>query len=61
MEMPHDPRPESSIALLREGYDFIGNGCRHWKSPAFQSRILFQRTTASKGMKSRGCSMKILA
>lgn len=49
MPMPRDTRLESSLALLREGYEFIGNGCRRLQSPAFESRILLQRTYCLQG------------
>lgn len=49
MPVPRDSHLDSSFALLREGYDFIGNRCRRLRSPVFQSRILLQRTYCLQG------------
>lgn len=49
MPVPKDSHLDSSFALLREGYDFIGNRCRRLRSPVFQSRILLQRTYCLQG------------
>lgn len=49
MPVPRASRFDSSLALLREGYDFIGNRCRRLHSPVFQSRILLQRTYCLQG------------
>ncbi len=49
LKIPRDPRPESTIALLREGYEFIGNGVQKLRSPIFESRILLQRTYCLQG------------
>ncbi|MGP0174187.1 cytochrome P450 [Pseudomonas sp. NCHU5208] len=49
MKIPRDPRLESTVALLREGYDFIGNNARRLHSPIFESRILLQRTYCLQG------------
>lgn len=49
MKMPQDARLDSTMALLKEGYDFISNGCRRHGGPVFASRILLQRTYCLQG------------
>lgn len=40
---------DSSLALLREGYQFIANGCQRYHSPVFVTRLLFRRTLCMRG------------
>jgi fatty-acid peroxygenase len=47
--MPRDPALDSTFALLREGYDFIWNRCRHFDSDLFETRIMGQRTVCIHG------------
>lgn len=49
MQIPRDRSPDSTLALLREGYDFIGNRCRRYESDVFQTRILLQKTLCLMG------------
>lgn len=49
MNMPRLDQFESTLALLREGYEFVGNGCRQLNSPAFECRLLLQRTYCLQG------------
>lgn len=49
MPVPRDSHLDSSFALLREGYDFIGNRSRRLHSPVFQTRILLQRSYCLQG------------
>ncbi len=49
MNMPRLKQFESTLALLREGYEFVGNGCRELNTPAFECRLLLQRTYCLQG------------
>lgn len=40
---PELPWPDSTLALLREGYSFISRRCRHFHSDAFSTRLLGRR------------------
>ncbi len=49
-----DPMPrltfvDRSLAMLLEGYDFIGTRCRRYGSDVFESRLLMQRTVCMQG------------
>lgn len=48
-EIPQDAAPESSVSLLREGYDFIRSRCAHLRSPVFRTRLLLQDTLCLTG------------
>lgn len=48
-EIPHDKSPESSLLLLRDGYNFIIKRCLRYKSDLFETRLLFQRTICMRG------------
>lgn len=41
--IPRDPRFDSTLALLREGYRFISNGCRQHESDIFETRLMLTR------------------
>ena len=41
---------ESTLALLREGYDFVGNRYRKLSSDLFEARILFEPTICMTGL-----------
>lgn len=47
--MPKDPSPESSLALLKEGYNFIRNRCAALSSDVFETRLLLQKTICMTG------------
>jgi fatty-acid peroxygenase len=49
MAIPRDPAPDSSIFLLREGYEFIWNRCRRFDSDLFQTRIMGKKTICIHG------------
>lgn len=38
--IPRDPSPDATLALLREGYTFIGTRCRRLGSPIFATRLM---------------------
>jgi len=48
-QIPRDSSPESTLALLRDGYDFITNRCRHYDTDIFQTRLLMQNTICITG------------
>ncbi|MFE0593649.1 cytochrome P450 [Micromonospora echinospora] len=47
--MPTDPRPESTLALLRDGYRFVTDRCERLGSDVFQTRLLLRRTICLRG------------
>ena len=47
--MPKDEALESTLSLLSEGYLFISNRCRRYRSDAFETRLLFQKTICMTG------------
>tara|TARA_R110000868_G_scaffold404902_1_gene683689 strand:- start:80832 stop:82082 length:1251 start_codon:yes stop_codon:yes gene_type:complete len=50
--MPQIPRTrsfDSTLALLREGYDFISNRCARYGSDAFDTRLMLRRVTCVLG------------
>lgn len=47
--VPRERKLDSTLALLREGYEFIGNGCRRHGSDIFETRILFRRAFCVSG------------
>lgn len=48
-EIPRDPSPESSLALLREGNTFISTRCERYDSDLFKARLLLQDTLCLRG------------
>jgi len=48
-QMPRHGRFDSSLALLRQGYLFIDNGCRATGSDIFETRLLLRRTICMRG------------
>lgn len=48
-DIPGQTLFDSSLALLREGYQFIANGCQRYHSPVFVTRLLFRRTLCMRG------------
>ncbi|MEV7326531.1 cytochrome P450 [Micromonospora sp. NPDC093244] len=47
--MPADRAPDSTLALLRAGYRFIGERCDRYGSDIFQTRILLAPTICLRG------------
>ncbi|MEU8296879.1 cytochrome P450 [Micromonospora sp. NPDC048909] len=47
--IPADRSPESTLALLRDGYRFIGARCNRYDSDIFQTRLLLRRTICLRG------------
>lgn len=50
--MPRDTAFDSTLALLKDPYRFIGNRCRRLGSDVFQTRILLQPTICMTGARS---------
>ncbi|WP_328851834.1 cytochrome P450 [Micromonospora globbae] len=46
---PADRSPDSTLALLREGYRFMGSRCDRYDSDVFQTRLLLRRTICLRG------------
>src|SRR3954470_14408327 len=38
--IPHDPALDSTLSLMREGYEFIWNRCRRFDSDLFTARVM---------------------
>ncbi len=48
--IPHDKSPDSTLALLREGYDFIPKRCRRYGTDVFETRLMFRRAVCMSGV-----------
>jgi fatty-acid peroxygenase len=49
MAIPRDRGLDSGPAMLREGYEFIGNRCRRFRSDLFETRLMLRRTVCMTG------------
>jgi fatty-acid peroxygenase len=49
MPIPRDPAPDSTLALLREGYAFVRNRCQRWNTDAFETRLMLSRCVCLLG------------
>lgn len=47
--IPRDPAFDSTLALLREGYDFIGRRCDRLGSDVFVTRLMLRRAICMRG------------
>lgn len=47
--LPRDPAPDSTLALLPEGYDFIPERCRRLRSDIFETRLMLRRAVCIQG------------
>lgn len=47
--IPRDPSPESGLAVLREGYDFIPSRSRRFGSDIFAARVMGRKVTCLTG------------
>ncbi|GGM16270.1 MULTISPECIES: cytochrome P450 [Micromonospora] len=47
--IPADRSPDSTLALRRDGYRFISNGCARHDSDIFEARLLLERTICLRG------------
>lgn len=48
-QIPRDPRPDATLAVLREGYHYIPHGRERFHSPVFRTRLLLQDTLCLSG------------
>lgn len=48
-DIPRVPRPDSTLALLKDPYQFISKRCRELHSDVFVTRILLKRTICMSG------------
>lgn len=49
LNIPTSPWPDSTLSLLREGYEFISRRCEHYHSDIFEVRLLMQKTICMRG------------
>jgi hypothetical protein len=47
--IPHDPKLDSSLALLADPYGFIARRCRKYGADLFEARIMFRSTICLSG------------
>ncbi|ACA18651.1 cytochrome P450 [Methylobacterium sp. 4-46] len=47
--IPRDPAPDSTLALLREGYGFIPGRCRNFGSDLFTTRLMLTNVVCMTG------------
>jgi fatty-acid peroxygenase len=47
--IPHDPAFDSTLALLREGYDFIAGRCDRLSTDIFATRLMLKRAICIRG------------
>lgn len=48
-EMPRDPAPDATFALMRDGYEFIGKRCTELGSDVFRTRLAMQEVICLRG------------
>lgn len=48
-EIPRDPLPESTLALIRDPYRFISKRCERYRSDIVETTLTFQRTLCMRG------------
>lgn len=49
MTIPRDPTLDNSLALLREGYTFVGNRCRYYRTDVFETRLMLRNAVCAMG------------
>ena len=49
MPIPRDPTPDCTLALLREGYEFIRHRAERYSTDAFAARLMLQPTVCMTG------------
>jgi fatty-acid peroxygenase len=47
--IPRDTSPDSTLALMREGYSFISNHCKRLQSDVFETRLMLSRVVCAMG------------
>lgn len=48
-QLPRDSAPDSTLALLSEGYGFISNRCRRHGSDIFETRLMLRKAVCMQG------------
>lgn len=48
-QIPRDPLPESTLALIRDPYRFISKRCERYQSDLFETTLMFERTICLRG------------
>lgn len=48
-QIPRDPLPDSTLALLREGYTFIPKRCQRFRSDLFETRLMMRKAICMSG------------
>lgn len=46
---PRDPAPDSTLALMAEGYTFVSNRCERLDSDVFETRLALQKAICAQG------------
>ncbi len=47
--LPQDPAPDSTLALMREGYGFIASRCRRYETDLFAARLMLSPVVCMSG------------
>lgn len=47
--IPREKSLDSTLALLSEGYTFIGKRCEHYHSDVFQTRLMLRQVFCRRG------------
>ena len=55
-ELPQDRLPDSTISFVRDGYEFISNRCRRYRSDVFQTRLMSRPVICMRGGEAARCS-----
>lgn len=48
-QIPRDPLPDSTLALVRDPYRFISKRCERYRSDLFESTLMLERTICLRG------------
>ncbi len=48
-QIPQDSSPDSTLALVQEGYEFIRERCQRYDTDVFQARLILQNTICMRG------------
>jgi len=48
-QLPRDSAPDSTLALLSEGYAFIPNRCRRYGTDIFETRLMLRKAVCMQG------------
>lgn len=47
---PRDPAPDATLALLRDGYEFVPKRCRRFAADAFETRLMLSKAVCASGV-----------